>query len=141
MDDIEIIKEKLISYISIMNKWETENYTELQSKKGDIAHFKQTFVNAKIELDNIYKDYLTQKDRKQTSSHRSLGDPPQYDPDIESIVNCKKISNSRIEIETFKNELSGYKNQYVFLKKNGEWRLDNKKTFWTHKNKWESVPI
>lgn len=141
MDDIVIVKEKLISYFSIMNKWESENYAKLQIKKSDAVHFKQTFADAKIELDSIYKNYLTLKDRKQTSSHRSLGDPPQYNPNIESIVNCVKISKSRIEIETFKNELSGYKNQYVFLKKSDEWRLDNKKTFWTHKNKWESVPI
>ncbi len=142
MDEIEKVKEKLISYFHKMNKWETENYAKLQSRDDeDPDHFKQVFANAKIELDSIYKEYLTPKERKLTSSHNSLRNPPQYDATIETITSCIMKKNNRIEIETFKNDAIELKNQYVFLKKEGEWRLDNKKTYWNHKNKWESVPI
>ena len=141
MEDIEIVKSKLVEYFDVMNKWETNAYQELQKDKANISHFKQTFSNAKVELDKIYSIYLTSKERKQTSSHGSLGDTPTYDSDLEKIVGCTKKSSNRIEVLTFKNDIHQSKNQYVFLKQNGEWKLDNKKTYWTHKSKWGSVTI
>lgn len=141
MDDIGIVREKLIAYMTEMHEWETKHFNRLQEKKGDAIHLKQTFAEASEELSGIYQRHLTPKDRKYTSKDGSLKQPPEYDVDSEIIEECLQKNKNRIEIRTLHSEAVETENQYVFLKKNNEWLLDNKKTFWPHKDKWESTVI
>jgi len=141
MTDEEQVKQILIDFFKAMNVWETKAYARLQENKDDIDHFKNSFELARKELQTVYDKFLTTKTRVYTTRHSSLGNPPAYNYLIEDIQQVTIKSKKRIEVETFKNDAVGLKNQYVFLKEDGEWRIDNKKTFWNHKGKFESTII
>lgn len=141
MTDEEQVKQILIEFFKEMNHWENYSYSRLQEKKDDMKHFKDTFEIARVELQKIYDKYLTKKKRVFTTRHSSLGNPPAYDYLIEDLKQITTKSKKRIEVETFKNDAVGLRNQYVFLKEDGEWKIDNKKTYWNHKGKFESTII
>ncbi len=141
MTDEEKVKEILTDFFKKMNHWETKAYSRLQLKKGDMTHFKQSFELAREELQKVYDKYLTKKKRVFTTRYNNLGNPPAYDYLTEDILQVIIKSKKRIEVETFKNDAVGLKNQYVFLIEDGEWRIDSKKTYWNHKGKFESTII
>lgn len=141
MTDEEKVKQILTDFFKEMNHWESKAYSRLQANKEDIKHFKQSFELAREELQKVYDKYLTTKKRVFTTRHNNLGNPPAYDHLNEDIQQVSVKSKKRIEVETLKNDVVSLKNQYVFLIEGGEWRIDNKKTYWNHKGKFESTII
>jgi hypothetical protein len=141
MNDEELVKNTLIDFFKEMNLWEKESFSLLEQKNGNVEHIKETFNTAKISLELIYNKFLTKKKRVFTTRYNSLKCPPEYDHFIETIKDIAIKNSKRIELETVKNGVTGQRNQYVFLKEDGQWKIDNKKTYWNHKNKYESTTI
>jgi hypothetical protein len=136
----EQIKIILENFFTEMNKWEVEAHARLQVNPKDPNHIKETYEIARIGLQDIYDRFLTKKDKKNTR-YNFLQSPPEYDYLLESITSIIIKSKKKIEVETYKNNHAPLKNQYVLLLDDEEWKIDNKKTFWTFKGRFESVPI
>ena len=138
-DETKVI-EKLKDYFSKRYEWEDSAYKELQRLKelGE-NHFK-VFKDFKPKLDEIYSNFLTTKERKYTLAYNKIGSEPYYDPKFEEIETTETKTKSKIIVRTKMNRNnSSQNNEYVFLKKDGLWKLDNKKTYWDFKEKWEST--
>jgi len=141
MTEIEIVSKLLLDFFAEMHKWETIAYERLQENKDDYEHFKNCFKQANEEVQVIYAKYLTNKPRKYTVRGNSLSSKSAYDIINEEIKFITQKTKNRIEIETLQKGSVDLKHSYVFLKQNDEWKLDNKKTFWNFKDKWESTII
>ncbi|WP_268847233.1 NTF2 fold immunity protein [Flavobacterium aestivum] len=139
--DEEQVKKILIDFFIEMNKWETDSYSMLEQNSLDVNHVNETFAISKVGLQKIYDKYLTKKKRVYTTRDGSLGNPPAYNHLIENIKEVAIITKNRIVIETIKEDIIKFRNQYVFLKEGGEWKIDNKKTYRNHKEKFESTTI
>ncbi|MFT3679052.1 MAG: NTF2 fold immunity protein [Ferruginibacter sp.] len=143
MTEIEIVSKLLLDFFVEMHQWEINAYKRLQEreKMNDYEQIKDAFKIAAEEVQVIYAKYLTNKPRKYTVRGNGLSSRPAYDPAGEEIKFAAQKTKSRIEIETLQKDPVNLKHSYVFLKQNGEWRIDNKKTFWNFKDKWESTII
>lgn len=122
------------------HKWEVDAYAEME-RLSSLGEDKFTvFKIFRPRLENIYERYLTNRERKYTLAFNKIGSEPYYDPNIESITEIIPKGPSKIIIRTIKKESSGDRpNEYVFKSFNSEWKLDNKKTYWNFKEKWEST--
>ena len=114
-----------INFASAMNKWESwcsSEHEKVKLKNGDWLEFQNKVLEGQ---EKIFAQFCTKKERK----YGRLGSfqiPPEYDAELEKILDVVRESPSRAIILT--QQTSGFKNQckYVLLRKNGEWRIDNK---------------
>ncbi len=139
--DIEIVSSLLEAFFKEMNEWETEAYYILSQKEVDAEHMIQTFKITGVSLKIIYDKYLTDKIRLRTTRFNNISSKPNYNTETEKIVHSLQKTKNKIEIETFQNNEIELRHQYVFLKENDQWKLDNKKTLWPFKSRWESAII
>ncbi len=122
--------ETLTCFMKEMNQWEN-SYRD--------AFIKDHFVDKepyRIELNNIFSEWCTVKERKygrQTSMQVSF--PPDYDPENDEIIGSDVIKKKAF-ITVQKN--MGFKNRYLYTLhfKNNEWRIDKKERFSSDENKW-----
>lgn len=134
------VSSLLKSYIMERYKWEVDAYAEME-RLSNIGEDKFTvFKVFRPKLEEIYERYLTDRERKYTLAFNKIGSDPYYNPNIESITEVLSKGKSKIIIRTIKKKSVGDRlNEYVFKKSKSEWKLDNKKTYWNFKKKWESA--
>jgi hypothetical protein len=129
----------LLQFMSAMKEWETK-FAELFKDKS--ADHLTLFGQAKSELQPIYEKYLTKRDRKYgLMAGPSVGWPPKFDPDAETIVAAQSVNDRKVVIETLWTHptvVPSYtvKHRFTLICKHGEWRLDRKETFSASKGKW-----
>jgi len=138
----ETVTQLLKSYFKKRNEIDIWAYSELERIKSEGEKFTKAFELLKPKLDSIYHEFLTKKERKRTLSYNNIGSEPKFDPLLEQIESVETKNRNRIIVSTLmeRND-SKMPHQYVFLKENGTWRLDNRKTYWAFKEKWESAPL
>ncbi|MBO0756841.1 MAG: hypothetical protein J2P54_13355 [Bradyrhizobiaceae bacterium] len=129
----------LFEFMSAMKEWENK-FAELIKDKSEADHL-ALFGQAKSELQPIYEKYLTKRDRKYGRlAGLSVGWPPAYDPDTETIVATQSVNDRKVVIETLwthPTSVSSYteKRRFTLICKHDEWRLDRKETF-SYEGKW-----
>jgi hypothetical protein len=136
--EIDIIPpvEILRSFIKAMNKWELECWkihSESKIKKDDpIARLKQ-FQESQ---ERIFAKYCTPKKRVIVDRFGSFRNPPEYDPEMETILKIEEVSKRRVVIYT--QQGTGFRNkcQYVLLRKGSQWLIDSKKIYLSPFDKW-----
>ena len=136
------VQTLLLEYFKQRFTWEDSAYKEFQRLKQTGENGLSVFKDFKPQLEEIYSEFLTEKERKYTLSYNKIGSEPYFDPKFERIDTITTKSKSKIIIHTIMDRNnSEQKNEYVFIKKAGIWKLDNKKTFWDFKGKWESTML
>ncbi|MFZ1790838.1 MAG: NTF2 fold immunity protein [Saprospiraceae bacterium] len=140
-DELEV-KNLLLEFMKERNRWDVESYNELIIAKDANLNTSDVFVQFRPKLQSIYDKFLSDKERKYTSSFNSISSNPSYDPAAENIEEIITKNKNRIVIRTIKKDIvSERPNEYVFIKQNSVWKLDNKKTYWKFKEKWESTQL
>lgn len=132
---ISILKQ----FIAEMNRWEQQCYKDLRKTNlatADLAAANQKDLDA---MNEIFTKYCTPK--KRTNNHvGAYGNPPEYDPSVEKIVDIESVSKKKIIIYTQK-ELGArvkFKYRYTLMKKGDRWLIDNREWFGLN-NKWEKA--
>lgn len=140
--DERLVEKLLLVYISERYKWETDAYNEMERLEKIGEDKFQVFKEFKPKLQNIYNRFLSTKERKHTLSYNKIGSTPYYNPKTELITKVDTKTKSKIIIQTEQTDQTNNRpNEYVFIKKNSEWKLDNKKTYWAFKEKWENAQL
>ena len=140
-DELEV-KNLLLEFMKERNRWDVESYNELIKAKDANLNTSDVFVQFQPKLQSIYDKFLSAKERKYTLSFNSISSNPSYDSAAENIVEIITKNKNRIVIRTIKKDIvSERPNEYVFIKQNSVWKLDNKKTYWKFKEKWESTQL
>lgn len=123
-------QEVLLKFMYKMNLWEVKYYSAFieafktnDGKRGlpDIVRESQ-----KEELESIFSEFLTKKERKfGRLVSLSTSCPPAYDPENDEIVEME-VGNKRAIFVVQKH--TGFKNKYRYTLhfKKGEWRIDKK---------------
>ncbi|MDO5106299.1 NTF2 fold immunity protein [Capnocytophaga sp.] len=136
----QIISDTFIVFMRKMNAWEVAADTELGDnfELFDDADWqeKQTQI-----VREIFEEHLTQKERKygMLSAGISVGFPPKYDPEKETITSIEVKGNSAV-LTTQKNYAGIERERIYKLKKvNERWKIDTAKEKSKYDDKWHSV--
>jgi hypothetical protein len=126
----------LIQFFNEMNAWEI--WAKQNDPKEPTEKEWETFKKmCEEKLRKIFDKFCSPKKRVsgRQCDHR---DPPEYQPELESIIEVKKTYSSRVEIIT--QEKSGFetRNKYILLKKKGKWLINSKQWFDDLENKWQN---
>lgn len=112
----------LWAYIHAMNLWEKESSKRHKaSLKYDTVE--QVFEQISADMNAIFALYCTPKDRPY--GRTSFGNLPEYDPEVETILQSTIERPGRAVIVTRHARHGSFR--YVLLKKEGRWLIDNKK--------------
>jgi hypothetical protein len=114
-----------IAFSKAMNGWEkwcSSEYTRVKRENGDLLEFQSRALQSQ---EKVFLQFCTKKERK----YGRLGSfrvPPEYDPELEKILDVMTVSPSRAIILT--QQTSGFNLQckYVLLRKHSKWLIDNK---------------
>lgn len=137
----EKIENLLFDFIKEMNEW--EKYC-LQLEEDETIPFAEEEIKQKESLIKIFNKYCTDKERKQGSPNTiSYGVEGSYiyDKDDEKIIDIEEKSSNKVIVFTKRTKPLKKDLQYVILKKFGNWLIDSKKRFSTHKGKWENISL
>lgn len=131
--------EVLKQFFDSMNKWERDNLIPLRTEAPGSER------RAKTALEKIYSKFLTKKERKSGKlASLDVGEPPEYDKDLEVIVN-QDIQDKTGIIETQRTDPNARKFIERFryhLKYQGQvWRIDRKEMFSLEKSKWINIVL
>ena len=138
-EEESIVVDLLKTYFRKRNEVDIWAYQESERRKSIGANPVEVFAELKPKLESIYNEYLTSKERKQTLSYNRIGSSPYFDPECESIESVLTNNNKKITIRTvMSRNNSKTPHEYIFLKEEGKWKLDNRKTYWIFNEKWES---
>lgn len=141
MNTEQILTERLTAFFREMNAWEVAAH---QETKSDFNLFddknwkeKQTAIRTQI-----YQEYITQKERKYGGAElRSLGFPPAYDPEKETITHIL-VEGKKASVFTDRNYATlSYEREYKFKFVGEKWLVDVIKQRLKSKEKWDSVII
>jgi NTF2 fold immunity protein len=118
----------LRAFFAAMCKWERHAFKEAEkTEEPDDA--------ALLEGRNkIVTEYCTAK-RRVYSEPLSYGDPPEYDPRTEDVIEVVEESPSRVVIFTKQREGFKNKRRFVLMRKSGRWLLDSWQ--WQDGTKWQ----
>jgi len=143
MESIEIAKAKsvLLEFMSAMKKWE-ECYCHLyKAENGGAEKYRD---QAREELEDIYRSYLTPKDRKTgRMAGPNAGYPTEFDPEQDAIeaeewINPKKIVFSSMWTQPAVADFTE-KRRCTMMLRNGTWLLDKKVKYSAYAEKWINV--
>ena len=141
-EEENLVKELLLEYFRQRHECETWAYQEMERLKAAGEQYLSVFKELQPKLENIYNQFLTPKERKYTLAYNKIGSEPYFDPKHERIDSVTTRNKNRMVVRTtMSRNNSDQENEYIFLKKAGEWKLDNKKTYWEFKGKWESTML
>lgn len=116
----------LRGFIAAMNRWEIESWAASQVAQKTTTP--DSYWPLVIERMNaIFAAFCTPRERP-NGRNGVFSHPQEYDPDTESILAITDESPRRVRIIT--RQHTGFKNkcQYVLLKQQGQWRIDNRRT-------------
>jgi hypothetical protein len=129
-------EDVLREFIMAMNAWELKYYPLMTG--ADAESHKPAM---KAELDAIFEQFCTLKDRKygrQTALSASY--PPEYDAD-QQILDVQIDKNKALinTLQYFGERSAKMQNQvrYTLVLRKGEWRIDKNERFSTYDDKWE----
>ena len=140
----EIVKNVLISFMQEMHKWEVEAKAKSDTNphSGD-GIYEEEYIVVKA----IYNKYVTDRVRKyglldeETKTIGSIGFPPEYNPDLETITGVE-IKKSQASITTDRKYGTLEKKRIYKLKKvDGVWRIDVIKELGKFDEKWRSISL
>lgn len=128
MSDLDKAKDFLLSYIREMNKWELRSAERRRVRALGEMSFEEYVRLVRGDYCLIFEKYCAQSRKGLVARMEDLnyGMPPDYDPDLEEIAECRELSDGGIEIRTLKND--SLKQQFVYHVgiENGELRLFGK---------------
>lgn len=137
-EEIEAAKNVLYGFFRAMAQWETDCHEALESRPGlDVDE--QFWARCRASCRQVFREYCTSRTRAYgRPDNISIGSPPDYqaDPAQEPVTSIEAPDRRRIVIETKQQFAVKYRCQYVLLKKDGKWLIDNKKV-WS--GGWEST--
>lgn len=123
-DPLAVLK----GFIAEMNRWELESWRMSREARhtSDPASWQKPVAAAK---GRIFSRYCSPKHMKYADTG-GFGKPPNYDPATEQVLEVVTEKPGRVSIFTRQPTASSpRKCQYVLLKKDGRWWIDNKKEF------------
>ena len=142
----EIVKNVLISFMREMYKWEVEAHVKLDESKGyddSEALFRKGYIIVKA----IYNKYVTDRVRKYGSLNDeaekvvSIGFPPEYNPDLETITGVEVKKNQASITTDRKYAMFESERIYKLKKVDGVWRIDAIKEIYKNEEKWSSISL
>jgi len=138
-EEESIVVDLLKTYFQKRNEVDIWAYQESEKRRSRGENNLEVFSELRPKLETIYNDFLTPKERKQTLAFNRIGSSPYFDPQFESIESVVTNNSKKITVRTIMSRNnSETPHEYVFLKVDGKWKLDNRKTYWKFKDKWES---
>jgi hypothetical protein len=84
-EDEETVVRLLKDYFLKRNQLEVKAYQEMEILKEQGENSLKIFDSYRPELESIYNEFLTKKDRKYTLAYNSLSSEPKFDPEHERI--------------------------------------------------------
>jgi hypothetical protein len=135
MENLEAVKI-LKSFFHKMHDWElfcreTDKDNKLTSE--------QKIEKQKDEIIKIFKEYCTEKDRKEGRPniiHYGGNGYFEYDVNEEKITNYEQINKNKIIIYTERKNPMPQRFQYTVINKNKRWLIDGKKKSNFENTKW-----
>jgi hypothetical protein len=129
-------EKSLKQFISDMNAWET--WAKQNDPREPTEEQWQSYIKiCKEKLDSIFNELCTHK-RRVYRRQCDFGDPPEYQPDLEDIIEVTALSSSRVEIITQEKSGLENRNKYILLNRQGKWLLDNKQWFDNIDKQWQT---
>ena len=138
--DVAAARAALFEFMARMKTWE-ETYHRLYKRENGGPE--QHADSARIELLQIYGEFLTQKERKTGRlAGPNAGYPPEFDPNCEKFVSADLLGPGKLVIETLWTHpaISDFseKHRFTMIRKSGAWLLDKKESYSAYKEKWEN---
>jgi NTF2 fold immunity protein len=117
----------LTAFISEMNRWELTSWRMSREARGtaDPSSYQKPVAEEKAR---IFTKYCAPKHLK-FANIGGFSRPPTYDPQSEQILEVVTEKPGRVSIYTLRTSALRGKRQYVLLKKDGRWWIDNVKGF------------
>ena len=82
------------------------------------------FESFNKKVRQVYFKYCTSRNIDKACL-RSFGNPPDYDPKTQSIIEKVKLSSNRIRLAT-SSRFEFQKYNYLLIKRHGQWRIDSR---------------
>lgn len=140
MQDTHPALAVLREFQSSMQDWEKRYHDIFSQLERDVAVDQD---NARKELQIIYGQHVTQRERKTGRlAHPHAGFPSEFSPERETLQNIEETENGKAVIAMrWHDGISDdyYEDRrYTLLLKNGQWRLDKLQFYSDYRQRWEN---
>ncbi|MBV9850147.1 MAG: hypothetical protein JO250_10780 [Armatimonadetes bacterium] len=127
-DEPETPEEVLRGFWTEMHLWEWDAYRTMPGPStAPVEVSRRHRERAGAEMAPIFEKYCTPKRRIYGQGiDRSIGSPPEYDPDATAIVDVTYESLVRVVVKTERRTGRHAKHIFVLLKRGGRWLIDNR---------------
>lgn len=116
--------EVLFGFIKEMNLWERRCAARDPEPNSGLDRFEEAFCVGEGEYRLIFEKFCSPS--KGTARDFFYSEPPDYDPDGESVMSIRQISPTLAEIQTLQNSGHRRRHLYRLALEDGQWRLFEK---------------
>jgi hypothetical protein len=121
--------DRLKGFLAAMNQWKRQAHQARQAAKHTANP--ESYWPTVIEgMNAVFAEFCTPRKRPY-GRNGAFSNPPEYDPETETILEVIEDSSRRVRIIT--QQATGFKNkcQYVLLKQKGQWYIDNRRIIYS----------